>query len=66
MAITLKLIYHLYVYFIEEVILLMVYRNYFYNYFVVNFVQFFIIIKINFSTFLSHFFRQKLPNSTIL
>jgi len=31
MAFILKLIYHLYVYFIEEVILLMVYRNYFYN-----------------------------------
>ena len=57
MAFILKLIYHLYVYFIEEVILLMVYRNYFYNYFVVNFVQFVIIIRINFSTFLSHFFR---------
>ena len=57
MAFILKLIYHLYVYFIKEVILLLVYRNYFYNYFVVNFVQFVIIIRINFSTFLSHFFR---------
>ena len=57
MAIILKLIYHLYVYFIEEVILRMVYRNYFYNYCVVNFAQFVIIIRINFSTFLSHFFR---------